>query len=86
MKYLRDNLWIQLVILFLVTLSAAKCVATKDSTDPENGVSGMSLYTDALTDCQYLSTPFGSLTPRLDRSGKQICSTTEFKRMNGQQP
>jgi hypothetical protein len=44
-----------------------------DDTDPPNGHSGMSLYTDARTGCQYVGIPFGSLTPRLDAQGKQIC-------------
>lgn len=34
--------------------------------------SGLSLYIDARTGCQYLSTGRG-LTPRLNENGKQIC-------------
>lgn len=44
-----------------------------DSTDGEGQRSGMSLHTDALTGCQYLSRLLGGLTPRLDRSGQQVC-------------
>lgn len=48
--------------------------APKDDTDPADGRSGMTLSTDALTGCQYLSYGlFGSsITPRLDGYGFQI--------------
>jgi len=49
----------------------------KDDTDPPDGRSGLILYTDAKTGCQYLSAPslFSKtpLTPRLGENGKQIC-------------
>lgn len=36
--------------------------------------SGMRLYTDHATGCQYLAPGvFGGLSPRLDSTGKQIC-------------
>lgn len=35
--------------------------------------SGMRLYTDAATGCQYLATSFGSLHPRLNSSGQHMC-------------
>ena len=34
--------------------------------------SGMSLHTDQLTGCQYLSVMFGGMVPRTDGNGKQI--------------
>ncbi len=37
--------------------------------------SGLLLYTDPVTGCQYLNTGRGNLTPRMDKEGKQICST-----------
>lgn len=46
--------------------------APYDDTDAGGRRSGMRPHTDALTGCQYLSR-LGSLTPRLDASGKQIC-------------
>ncbi|RWE44219.1 DUF6440 family protein [Mesorhizobium sp.] len=45
----------------------------RDDTDPFNGRSGMRLYADARTGCQYLGAPGGGITPRLDAHGKQIC-------------
>ncbi len=43
--------------------------------DDSDGVkrSGMIVYTDALTGCQYLGTIMGSITPRLDKDGKIVC-------------
>src|SRR5262245_20213455 len=43
--------------------------------DPVIGnYSNMFIYIDYGTGCHYIATPvFGSLTPRLDRDGKQIC-------------
>lgn len=35
--------------------------------------SGLALRTDAQTGCQYLASPWGGLTPRVDRAGKHIC-------------
>ena len=43
-----------------------------DSTDAPDQRSGMRLYTDHLTGCQYLGTKSG-LTPRRDAAGKIIC-------------
>lgn len=43
-----------------------------DSTDGETR-SGMGMHTDALTGCQYLSTPRGGITPRLNQDGQHIC-------------
>ena len=41
--------------------------------DPPHGVSGVKLITDYGTGCQYLMSPEGSLTPRLNATGKQVC-------------
>lgn len=46
----------------------------RDDTDAPGKRSGLNLYTDNKTGCQYLSAPFGrALTPRLDANGQQIC-------------
>jgi hypothetical protein len=44
----------------------------RDATDGKER-SGLALKTDATTGCQYLVSPWGGITPRLDRLGKQIC-------------
>lgn len=50
----------------------------KDDTDPPNGRSGLIIYTDHLTGCQYL-TPgiWGGLTPRIDADGMPICRSSK---------
>lgn len=51
----------------------------RDDTDPVDGRSGLRLYTDARTGCQYLGQREGGLTPRIDREGHAICTTPEQK-------
>lgn len=45
-----------------------------DETDSMLQRSGMGLFTDYGTGCQYLGSPRGGITPRLGTDGKQICS------------
>lgn len=45
----------------------------RDDTDGPERRSGMSLYTDAGTGCQYVGAS-GGLTPRLDAEGKPMCT------------
>jgi hypothetical protein len=35
------------------------------------------VYRDTVTGCEYISNPDGGITPRLDRTGKQICGDPE---------
>lgn len=64
------------VIMLLLSIYFISWRTPYDNTDDiENGIrSGMGLYTDNFTGCQYLSREgyFSSLTPRLDREGEQI--------------
>lgn len=46
----------------------------RDVTDGKER-SGLGLRTDAQTGCQYLVSPWGGITPRLDRDGKHLCGT-----------
>lgn len=50
----------------------------RDSTDSV-GRSGLGLRTDALTGCEYLISPYGGLTPRLDMDGQHICRRAALK-------
>lgn len=43
-----------------------------DSTDGKSR-SGLGLYTDNLTGCQYLSAKNSGITPRVDSEGNHIC-------------
>jgi hypothetical protein len=64
------------LVVFLVTWLVVSHWSTPyDNTDDQlNGErSGMGLYTDNLTGCQYLSSGFlGGITPRLDSDGKHV--------------
>jgi hypothetical protein len=62
-----------LVVYFLVVM-IGKSPMARDDTDPgEWGKrSGLMPRTDSRTGCQYLESTNGGLTPRLDRSGKQV--------------
>ncbi|WP_319568247.1 DUF6440 family protein [Cohaesibacter marisflavi] len=50
-------------------------VSPSTKSDDSNGAkkSGMTVYTDYKTGCQYLGTWSGGITPRLDADGKQVC-------------
>lgn len=45
-----------------------------DDTDPVHGRSGLSIYIDNRTGCQYLGVWVFGITPRLQADGTQICS------------
>lgn len=77
-KGLADGAWriaTSIAICLLLLWAVGKIwPADRDSTDPTEGDrSGMRLYTDTQTGCQYLATPGGSLTPRLSATGEHIC-------------
>lgn len=55
----------------------ASWMGSYDSTDKKPERSGLGLYTDAMTGCQYLSAKGSGITPRLDENGKQICRKGE---------
>ena len=51
----------------------------KDDTDTDTGRSGLYLYTDALTGCQYLGGGRNNITPRVNGAGKHIgCKDGNF--------
>ncbi|MGM3162412.1 hypothetical protein ACS25C_16775 [Dickeya undicola] len=60
------------VAIPVVSWLAFKAGLTGDDTDGV-GRSGLSLYTDAGTGCQYLSAGGSGITPRMDKDGYQIC-------------
>lgn len=61
-----------LFLAFFIVLSGC---SPRDDTDPPRGRSGLRLFTDNMTGCQYLGNPFGGITPRVDREGRHICTT-----------
>lgn len=64
---------ILIVGLLFALFSQLFNLAPKDDTDPPGGRSGLIIYTDHLTGCQYLRSGFGGLTPRMDGSRRHIC-------------
>lgn len=63
-----------LAIAYFLTAAIGK-FAPKDDTDPTDSRSGLGLYQDALTGCEYISGgPWpAALTPRLNADGTQVC-------------
>jgi hypothetical protein len=60
-----------IVFWILIALQLTAPFEPKDDSDFPDHSSGMNVLTDHLTGCQYLSR--GSITPRMDATGKQIC-------------
>lgn len=63
------------VLCIIIFIFVALGRPPRDDSDPANGRSGMDVLTDNLTGCQYLSRRNAGITPRLDKTGKQICLT-----------
>lgn len=64
--------WRIAVLVLAGAVFSAILLAPYDDSDTADARSGLSIHRDALTGCEYLSR-WGSLTPRLDRSGKHVC-------------
>lgn len=64
-----------IAIVVLVVLVMWAFSSKRDATDaPKGARSGLILYTDHETGCQYVQGgPLGGITPRLDEKGKPIC-------------
>lgn len=61
------------VVFFLATTMLLRFASNVDDSDLSRiDRSGMRPLTDHRTGCQYLTTPAGALTPRLDGQGKQV--------------
>lgn len=71
-----NTIFYGLVLPGLTACLVASLAMGRDDTDPPNGRSGLRLFTDAKTGCQYLSDPHGNsaLTPRLGADGRQVCT------------
>lgn len=74
-KAVRKAAWCSAVAILIVSAASwlmFKAGLTADDTDGESR-SGLVLYTDAATGCQYLSASGSGSTPRMDKDGYQIC-------------
>lgn len=61
------------LILFAIGgVLLATALESQDDTDSPYQRSGMRLFTDHGTGCQYLGSMRGPFTPRLDAAGKQV--------------
>ncbi len=69
--------WICAVIIVLGLIDSAIRYPQKDDTDPSGGRSGLKIYTDSGTGCQYLSVSGGGVTPRLSADGQPICGVQQ---------
>lgn len=80
-KQIKKDLF-KLVILFVIAFAAHGYFKPKDGTDPEDGRSGLILFTDAKTGCQYVGNPAGGITSRLSAEGHigATCSKSWMKR------
>lgn len=64
------------IVTFLMIIS---CFTIDNSDKDFFTRSDMSIKTDYLTGCQYLTTSWGGITPRLDKNGKQVCIKKDGK-------
>lgn len=65
-----------LFVVILAVMAVVSWFTPTDDSDPPGGRSGMGVYRDALTGCEYLgriSFFSTAITPRMNREGKQIC-------------
>lgn len=68
-RWVAFKVWIFLLIVLGLTLLPFG----RDDTDPSwPKRSGLGLYTDAKTGCQYLSAKGNGIAPRMDKAGRHI--------------
>jgi hypothetical protein len=71
MKFETKVFW-AIVVAILVWAWFQPYDSTDDTLRKER--SGLAIYTDHGTGCQYVGRFFGGLTPRLDKDGKPMCN------------
>ena len=74
LKYItwgRTFVLLMIMLWGVILYQAMQPYEPRDDSDGPTENSHMDVFTDHLTGCQYLYR--GSLTPRMDRNGKQIC-------------
>lgn len=59
--------------ILIGTNTAQNMDLLKNETDGRKEWSGLKIYTDAATGCEYLGTADGGMTPRLYPSGRHMC-------------
>lgn len=61
----------------ILVLICSVWVLLKALDDLENYEKGVSIYTDEITNCQYLKTLWDGITPRLKTDGTPMCKKIE---------
>lgn len=61
-------------VIYLVTM----LLTERDSTDPIDGRSNLIILTDNLSGCEYLSSAYGGLTPRIVNGKHNGCRNEAF--------
>lgn len=71
----KDSIYYLCVVGIVVLVCAvSECSRPYDSCDSkEHGRCGAKIIVDDLTGCHYLGSVWGTVTPRMDRSGNQVC-------------
>lgn len=72
MKDILIKILLSLCIISLLITILGQSIP-KDSTDPVDGRSGLTIRIDQLTGCQYLSVYGGGIYPRMTKEGTQVC-------------
>lgn len=75
---IKRDLFLAVIAFFAATAALNFFEIGWDSTDGK-ARSGLGLHTDNLTGCQYLSSPYGGLTPRVDKDSTHICNSQELE-------
>lgn len=61
------------VYLLICVIAVVSFFAPHDDTDAPGSRSGLAIYVDYKTGCEYLGRTFGGLTPRLNVNGSAVC-------------
>lgn len=62
-------------LAFIILAGALAACGVSASTNQPSGSISIMVYQDPDTGCHYLHRYQGGITPRLDREGRQICTT-----------
>jgi hypothetical protein len=66
----RSSITLILLAVLILTLSFFN---PRDDSDSPTQRSGLRIHRDHLTGCEYFTTIFGGITPRLRADGTQVC-------------
>jgi hypothetical protein len=67
-------IWLMAFIILSMLVSQGLFPPRDDSDVADGNRSGLVIFRDALTGCEYLARPLiGTPTPRMNKDGKQVC-------------